>query len=235
MLDQELIRLVDAGAMGGLQEKWGQIAHRLWPVLFEPNHEEITRLSASLANFPKATVVEKALSNVDANATLFVTRNPTCVSLLEPNDRLLANYGIRVHFEVVRREVVECARYDSLHHAGVVPAPDVIKIDVQGHEFEVLLGFGGLLKDCMAVQLEAHLYPLYREQKVLGDLVALLASFGMVLRHIEQDKMGHFGGDVVEVDAYFTRNCETVRRYDEARLEKFHAICKTLGLPAYRL
>ena len=233
MQDHELIRLVDVGAMGGLQGEWFGVTDRLWPVLFEPNKAEASKLTALMANVSKATIVEKALSNKDGSVNLYITRNPTCISVLEPNEQFLADYGIREHFAVIGREQIDCARYDTLHRHGVVPAPDVIKIDVQGYEFEVLLGFGGLLQSCMAIKLETHLYPLYRGQRLLGDLVSLLAGFGMVLRRIEQDKLSHFHGNLVEIDAYFTRDREAVRSYDAAAMEKFRIICDTLGVPPY--
>ena len=62
------------------------------------------------------------------------------------------------------------------------PAPDAIKIDVQGFEFQVLQGFGSLLQHCLGIELEAHFYPIYRGQKLLHDIVSMLSDYGLVLR-----------------------------------------------------
>ena len=84
-----------------------------------------------------------------------------------------------------------------------MPAPDAVKIDVQGYEHEVLQGFGGLLQGCLGIELETHVYPVYQDQKLLGDLIALLEPYGFVLRRLSP--VPSFDGDVVELDAWFTQ------------------------------
>lgn len=226
------LRLVDVGAMGGLQTKWHPHIRRLQPILFEPNPPEAERLRGM---FPNATVVEAALSNVVGRQNLVVTKNPNCISLRSPNDAFLSNYGIRVHFEVKETLPVQCTRYDTLYRTGLVPAPDAIKLDVQGCEYEVLLGFGALLQDCLGVELETHFFPLYRDQRLLHEIISLLSHYGFVLRKLDQNKMDNFDGDLVEVDAFFTKPCATVRSYNPDQRSKFDLLTEVWGLHRYRL
>lgn len=195
--------LVDVGSRGGLRGTWEPYLDRLHPVLFEVDAREAARLREV---YPKATVISAALSDCEGEKPLHITRNLNCVSLLPPNAGLLAQYpDLLPHFEVMGVVNTVCTSYQALHGKGMVPVPDAVKIDTQGHEFEVLLGFGDLLHDCLGVELEAQFYPLYQGQKLLHDLVAFLAAFGLVLRKITPVPALRFDGDIVEVDAFFTK------------------------------
>ncbi len=222
--------LVDVGGAGGLEPEWHPHANSISPVFFEPNPEAAQRLRDSLRY---ATVIDRALSNSSGRKRLYVTRNPLCTSLLKPNAALLQHYGVAPHFEVVGESEVECARYDSLHQAGLAPAPDALKIDVQAHEYQVLLGFGGLLQHCLAVQIETQFYPVYEGQKLIHDAVTLLEAYGLVLRRVRPSS--NFMGDLVEADVYFTRNCTSVRTLDEIQRKKLQLISEVWQLAPYRL
>ena len=199
----DYLRLVDVGSRGGLRGTWEPHLDRVYPVLFEVDGREAARLRAA---YPKATVIGAALSDRVGERKLYVTRNLNCVSLLEPNFTLLAKYpDLLPHFEVMGVVNTGCATYQDLYGKGMVPLPDAIKIDTQGHEFEVLSGFGDLLQHCLGIELEAQFYPLYQGQKLLHDIAALLDAFGLVLRKILPVPAQRFDGDIVEVDAFFTK------------------------------
>ncbi|WP_170979390.1 FkbM family methyltransferase [Roseomonas sp. HF4] len=197
------ITLVDIGAAGGVQKKW--LAHRrsVRPVLFEPNPEEAARLRPLLSPFPDALVVEQGLAAIPGAYTLNVAHWPGCSSLLTPDPAVLAGYGIARLYGAVRQASVECVRFDDLHRAGQVPTPDIIKVDVEGYEHQVLTGFGELLHGVIGIEAEAWLYPVFKGQKLLHDLVELVGGYGLRLRRIEH--VEGFEGDLVCVNAYFTR------------------------------
>jgi FkbM family methyltransferase len=228
--------LVDVGAGlvpgGGMQEKWQPHLDLITQVLFEPNPTEAAELRTRL---PYAVVVEAALSNITGRRNLIITENPTCISLRHPNQEFLTDYDIHPHLRVIGTQKVQCTRYDVLHQQGCVPIPDAIKLDVQGCEYEVLLGFGALLQDCLGIELETHFYPVYREQRLLHEIIALLGEYGFVLRKLDQNKMENFEGDLVEVDAFFTKPRTVVRTYDQVRRRKFDLLTEVWQLARYRL
>ena len=205
----------------------------MFPILFEPNHAEAERLRLKVGSYPKAIVMNCALGGVDRKRPLFITRNPTCISILEPNFELLKNYGIAEHFQVIRKEEVECCRYDTLWRAGAVPACDVLKIDVQGYEYEMFLGFGACLQGVLGIVAEAHFYEHYRGQRLLHDIVRLASTFGLVLRRIDSNKLQGFNGDFIEIDAFFTIGRAAVKALDKIRDEKFSLMSEAWGLPRY--
>ena len=120
-----------------------------------------------------------------------------------------------------------------LYEKGIVPAPDVIKLDVQGCEYEVLLGFGALLQNCLGIELEAHFFPLYRGQHLLHEVISLLSTYGFVLRKLDQNKLGNFDGDLVEVDAFFTKSRSIVNLYNQEQNQKFNLLTKVWEIGRY--
>jgi FkbM family methyltransferase len=229
---KDRLRLIDVGGAGGVHPHWLRHAQTILPVLFEPNPAEAAKLRESLTrSYPAGLVIETGLSHIAGAQTLHIARYWGCTSLRRPNDHVLSKYRIGPIFDVVDTTTVTCARYDMLHHAGEVPTPDAIKIDVQGFEYEVLQGFGGLLQDCLAIELETHVYPIYRDQKLLHDLIGFLADFGFVLRRLAP--VPSFDGDVVELDVWFTKDRAAWNRLSPGQRAKFTMICESWALIDY--
>lgn len=200
MLAGDRLTFVDVGAHGGLQYKWWRHLEDLNVVFFEPSPESATHLRMA---WPEATLIEAGLLDREIRHPLHITRNTGCTSLLEPDTELLSRWKVAPIFDVMRTVEVKCERYDALHARGVAPVPDAMKIDVQGVEYEVLVGLGDLIHSLIGVELEAQFYPIYKDQKLLHEMVEYLAGYGLVLRRLEPEM--NFDTDLVEVNAYFTR------------------------------
>ncbi len=208
-----MLNLIDVGGAGGLQGKWEARLGTIAPTIFEPNTAEAEKIRDKYRGHKDIRVVERGLFNVSGKRTLHLTHHWGCVSLRQPNFEFLAKYPIAKQFKVVGEKTIDCHRYDELFARGEVPKPDVIKIDVQGCEYEVLEGFGHLLEGCIGIELEAHFYPIYREQKLLHDLIGLLGSFGLTL--VRLSPINHFEGDIVEADAFFLLSREKAKTQEE--------------------
>ncbi len=76
------------------------------------------------------------------------------------------------------------------------------------------------------MELEAHLYPIYKGQRLLGDLVALLDRHGLAARRLEEQRS--FDTDAVEFNVYFTRRDRN--GLDEAALGKLAVVERLWGL-----
>ncbi len=219
---EDRLVVVDVGGAGGIASKWQPYLEDISPVLFEPNPDEASKIRNVFERFPGGEVLEFGLAHKAGRATLNIAEYFGCTSLLKPNMDLLQSYKIGSAFRIKETVDISLVRYDSLYHQGRVPKPDVLKIDVQGFEYEVLLGFGHLLETCIAVELEAHFYPIYIGQKLLHEIVDLLRKYGLVLNALR--KVPNFGRDLVEVDAFFLRTFESLDIMGEDAKNKMRLI-----------
>lgn len=59
------------------------------------------------------------------------------------------------------------------------PSPDILSMDTQGSEWDILAGALGTLSDSvLALRLEVAFNPIYKDQKLFGDISALLHEQG---------------------------------------------------------
>jgi FkbM family methyltransferase len=199
--------VVDVGAREGIDPRWAEIAG-VTSVLIEPDPEEAARLRHA---HPQAVVIAAALSDDEGSKVLYLTRMRGCSSLLRPDDSVLSGYPLSADWFEIESEIpISCRRYDQLVAGGEAPVPDVLKLDVQGYEFKALRGFGDLLQGVVGIELETHLYPIYRGQKLLGDIISHLDGFDLALRALRSQSYETFGRECVELNAYFTRRDRTI-------------------------
>lgn len=218
------IKLLDIGASGGLQKHWTPLMHSMDFYMVEPSPQGLEKLKKLYSKYENIKLLPYALGKKSEKNELFVTRNCRCSSLRKPNWNLLKFYPVKKRFEIVKKENVECYRYDELVAAGKAPVPQFVKIDVQGYEFEVLVGFGKLLHEVLAIELESHFYPIYEGQKSLMEIVNYLYEYDLILRKLEPH--GPFEGDLVEVNAFFTKRKNALDTIAIKHLELWEQICK---------
>lgn len=236
MNEIEKLGFIDVGARGGLSERFAKFSDQLMPVLCEPEPVEYDRLVSLSGDGGKYKVIGRPLAHVDGPLTLHETANPFCSSILKANEDYLAQYDIAKHFKLKDSVPVECARYDTLFRQQGLPVPHIIKIDVQGFEYQVLQGFGSLLHDCLAVEVEAHFYKLYKNQRLLQDIIDFLADYDLVLRRVHNGRSPqlngdrHFEGDLVEVDAVFSKSKIWTRRQDVTVRKRVNLACEVMGV-----
>ena len=225
-LDDKLV-LVDVGASSGIQGKWLPYVASLLPVLFEPNPEEAAKLRRSLGRFG-ARIIEAGLSDRPGPQPLHIGAYYGCTSVLEANTGFLEEYDSARLYASNRSVEVPCVRYDDLVSTGDAPAPDVIKIDIEGYESVALKGFGDLLHDVLGIETEAWFYPAYKNQGLLHDLIDMLAPYGLRLRRVES--VPAFDGDMVVANAFFSCTRARYAELSESRRAKFDLMSRVMRL-----
>jgi len=153
---------------------------------FEPHPANVARLRANLAlNGVQATALQKALSDSEGevNLSIAVQSHTTAPghNLLELTDSI-EEYS-RGSAE---KTAVDMIRGDQFVASRQAPAPTVLKIDVEGAEYNVLKGFEETLSrdDCRLVYCEVHLRHLPKFDANESDLHELLESCGFELTTI---------------------------------------------------
>ncbi|MBI3553526.1 MAG: FkbM family methyltransferase [Elusimicrobia bacterium] len=110
-----------------------------------------------------------------------------------------------------------------------VPAPDFLSLDTEGSEHDILRGAQGALEGVLGVYCEVEFHPLYRKQRLYGDIAAFLAERGFHFAGFEgmQGMAAYRGpiglradGFLVSSNALFLRSIDHLERGGETRLRE---------------
>ncbi len=202
------VSYMDIGSSGGLPEHWNMYygSDLFKPILVEPDIQAVEKLKSQ---YPKAQVLPYALGRTTQKATLNLTKNRACSSILTPDYDVLDRFPVKEWFEITDKIEVDLFSFEHLIDIGKVAAPDYVKMDVQGFESEIIEGFGSHIDNVLCVEMEAHVKPIYKNQKTLEQVISLMESKGFFLRHLST--IGIFEYEVVEFDAFFIKRPELVK------------------------
>ena len=171
----EFATVLDIGANKG---QFAAFAGHTWQkahlICFEPLPGPRRRLAAVLGG--RADIHPVALSTCAGEAEMHLATREDSSSLLplgEEQKRLFSMDEQRVISVPVRR-------LDAIVRADELSRPALLKIDVQGFEFEVLQGATDLLPAIDAVYVECSYVELYAGQKLASEVSEFLSRFGLV-------------------------------------------------------
>jgi FkbM family methyltransferase len=160
----------DVGAYRG---GWTKVAAQVFPdaqfLLFEANADHATELAAAKHRYFIA-----ALGADDGAARAFhVPRagDVTGASLYVENTTHYAASNLQV------REIA-IARLDTLAAREKLPAPDLVKIDVQGAELEVLAGASATLAGASVLVVEVSLVDYNKRAPLMAEVITAVDRIG---------------------------------------------------------
>jgi FkbM family methyltransferase len=78
-----------------------------------------------------------------------------------------------------------------------------LKADTQGYEDKVLAGAEATLRNCIAVELELSLSPLYEGQPLIGEMIELMRDRGFRPTHLEPEFNDPHSGELLQVNGLF--------------------------------
>ena len=183
---KNLIIYVDIGARGGSQEATKKFNDLLHFVVFDADPKANSNLKNDFTN-SKVTVVNFAISDSESKRTLFLTKSPASSSLLQPTGHSLSLRGGNLRelgrFRV-EREIVIDTQTLSKSIPNEIRCIDILKIDIQGLEYEAISGLDHFRPFLICV--ECSTVELYLGQKTIFDVGALLEKLGyMPLKFME--------------------------------------------------
>lgn len=202
--------IFDVGANAGqYARKLKKRGYRGRIVSFEPLPDAFAELDRNRWGFGDWQAAHYALGDEDAEATLHVAGNSQSSSLQPMHDNHVA---AAPQSRYVRDCRVPVRRLDSVF--GQFRRDNErcgLKIDVQGHEQQVLDGADGCLESIDLVELELSMVTLYDGQLLWQEMIDLMGSLGFELATITPGFSDPRTGVMLQADGVFVRQSEAAR------------------------
>jgi FkbM family methyltransferase len=168
--------ILDIGANVGhfttkFAEKIGPDGHVF---AFEPAISSYSTLARNCAQYSNVTCLNMAVSNKSGSLSF---RDSGLEN--DPTNGLVED-GLPGSVKVV------VASVDELIASNIVPAPNVVKIDVEGYEYDVIVGMGECLRlsSTKKIFVEVHFLEMYKRGLKDGpaDIVRTLSGSGFTVK-----------------------------------------------------
>jgi FkbM family methyltransferase len=187
--------IIDGGANRG---QFSLAARRWQPdaqiIAFEPIVECAATYRLVFKGDPNITLMQSALGSFCGQATLNIFKKSDTSSML------------KLGAEVEQR-IVPVTTLDDVFGNEAIAAPVLLKLDVQGVEFEVLKGAEKTLGVISDLYLELVTSTLHHQQGMpeAGEIIAWLRARGFWLRGVYDIYFDPLSGAAAAIDAHFSR------------------------------
>jgi FkbM family methyltransferase len=183
VLGDGFTNVIDVGARSaGMEGKWWRLDTLAGYFGFEPDLEECARLnSGSRPENVREKYFPLALGERREDGVLFVTENPACSSLYQPDESVISRYPeLRVAKQTGRINVTTVP-LDQWWQDNSRPDVSFIKLDTQGSELDILRGGVDVLKNCVGCEVEVEFSAIYKEQPLFHDVDRFMKAQGFTL------------------------------------------------------
>lgn len=175
-------------------------------VSFEPLSIPYNKLKKKSGNNSNWHVHERcAIGSSLGNTTINISRNSVSSSILNIEKKHLnaAPQSLYIDQEVIKIITLDSIYKDYYHDSKI---NFMIKIDVQGYEWNVLEGSKSALIDCAAVICELSLVKLYDEQKLWDEIILYFKKFDLELYSIQRGFTDNITGQTLQIDGIFIKS-----------------------------
>lgn len=178
-LDRDLV-VVDVGCRWGFADAFIEDLDKFRLFGFDPDKDECTRLNMKYIS-DRIKFVPLGLSDHDGKSSIYLTKEPACSSLFEPDPYLTEYYPALDCAKKVSQLEIELISLDAWAELNSINYVDYLKIDTQGSELLVLKGANKLLENIRTLEIEVEFNPIYKGQPLFSDVDIFLRQHGFVL------------------------------------------------------
>ena len=140
---------------------------------FEPNEEEFNKLEK---NNPRKIFYDYAIGD-GSEKYLNICKGAGMSSFLEPDMDYLNNfYWFDENSKIIKKKKIKTKKLDDIREKI-----DLLKIDVQGYEYEIIQHGKEKIKNSLVIQLETSPIPLYKNEKTSSEVINQLEKLGFSL------------------------------------------------------
>jgi FkbM family methyltransferase len=187
--------------VGAAQGEWARMVHAIWPAAriigFEPNAREVPHLDKTRRDVPGFDY-RRCFLGREARTVEYYD-NDTQTSLLDDSAK-----GVKT--------TAEMRVLDALVASGDVPAPDFIKLDVQGYELEVLAGGEQAMRTARGLLLEVSFIPFHPGLPIVHDVIAFMHARGFVWYDVMGLLRRNSDDALLQMDVFFVRADDPLRQ-----------------------
>ena len=172
---------VDIGARAMKHNRFIETFPHAQYIGFEPDVEECKRLNS--LGIERHQFFPQAMGCKCETRVLYVTRNPACSSLYEPNSEEMHRFmECGPYFDILEKKTVETVSLDEWCRDADLPGVDFLELDTQGSELDILRGSEHLLAtSTVGLQVEVEFFRIYKNQPLFSDIDNYLQPRGFRL------------------------------------------------------
>lgn len=201
VLNDELETVVDIGANRGQFSLAAYAFTGARIFSFEPLKNPSNVFRAIFLNNSRVIFFECAIGPDIKNSLMHVSARDDSSSLLPISSKQLSIFPGTNEVDLVS---VKITTLESCLNSTDIGNPAMLKIDVQGFEFEVLLGCETLLSNFEFIYCECSFMELYSGQKLASTVIDWLSSRGFYLKGI-YNPTSNDSGLVIQADFLFSK------------------------------
>ena len=165
---------------------------------FEPIYEMIKKQQRFFSNKKNIFFFNFALGRGFETKKFNITNRKDSSSFLEINDAIKNN-----DHKINEKRNVEIKPLNNVIDVNNLIKPILIKIDVQGYEFEVLKGSDDILKLTKYIIIEVSENEIYKGQSLANEIIEYLKNFNFTIKK-ETKPYKISGSDFKQKDILFT-------------------------------
>jgi FkbM family methyltransferase len=172
---------------------------------FEPTPQLVKLIRSKTHMYPNYHLIPKAVSDYEGKSVFNVAGQSDwgCSSLCHFSEGLDKTWAGRTDFKVTDQIIVDVIRLDKFVVENNITEIDYLHCDVQGHDLEVLMGFGDKINIIKRGAIEMptnHGTKLYKQRYLAVDAVNYLEQHGFEIYKIDNNVPSGY-----EVNIYFRR------------------------------
>lgn len=255
MQDKKII-VVDVGCRWGFADEFVSNIDEFEIYGFDPDPIECKRLNEKYNN-PAIRAVPLGLGDSEGDRVLYLTKEPACSSLYQPDPFLTENYAA-FHCEVeVGKTTVKVVSLDQWCRENKVDWIDHLKIDTQGSELDILKGALDIIKTVRSIEVEVEFNPMYIGQPLFHDVDKFLRDQGFELWKFSEithysrnrqsgdainavdiryddwhsDPVKVYAGQLFWANAHYVRRGISSQRTDSVQYQRDAKLFSILGMP----
>jgi len=167
------IILMHIGSAGSDFKDWLDISKDSILISIDGNKSNQT----DKGSFKKLINDKSIISYKNGKSKFFITKDPDCSSLLEPNEKELKNWYFSHRFKVKQKISTKVVSINSFLKKNKIDYLDWLVIDVQGMDLKIIKNLKNKIKNNLSIiDIEPGFFNFYKKEDKISDVFEYLSK-----------------------------------------------------------